>query len=511
MVLGCVALLTLALMMVVSFSIANAVHEKIRVQSHADAAAYSLATVEARALNSTAFYNRAIAATLVAQTALHAWAIIAMMDVQLFYAGMVMMGEAMGMEIAEGCYPWNPIHCPCVAVAGYKLIRFMMAGSDWADKLQGKESDFNDAVDDLRTMGKDLYKEEQSLLSRAKTELMNFMGPMSVLGSLKDANAPQSDYVMQVLQKNPGAFACALEGSDFDDDCTDSSHSKSSIEERSRIIQNAANAARGPFQASGLMAGADAATGFMVVNPSEPMDIAGSGTWTHSYFGRTRVGVDHTNSNDSGDKAVDVGGSAIGAAALMGWTAIWHSLPVLGSPIYAGLWSDDQGGDQTAAPGVWSKGFDGAEDKFKGGWSEDPCGESNCFVNFRALNDKDKDFGQPTVYAAVTQDLRSVSRTANHGKWEINSDAKVNVQMMADKEVSLSFAPRKKGTAIAKAKVYFHQLGSWQQPPNLFDPFWRAKLHFFKKSEAQDILQLSMDSDGVQMINGGAPVEGVVE
>jgi hypothetical protein len=65
-----------------------------------------------------------------------------------------------------------------------------------------------------------------------------------------------------------------------------------------------------------------------------------------------------------------------------------------------------------------------------------------------------------------------------------------------------------KGYAVAKAKVYFHQLGSWTAPPNLFDPFWRAKLHFFSKSELTDAVKQAGDSDGASMLGDGAPAEG---
>ena len=67
--------------------------------------------------------------------------------------------------------------------------------------------------------------------------------------------------------------------------------------------------------------------------------------------------------------------------------------------------------------------------------------------------------------------------------------------------------------AVAKGKTYFHQLGQngWEVPPNMFDPFWRAKLQPFIKDELKDVLMKAGDTQGVQVVSGGGPVEGVVK
>ncbi|MBI5478707.1 MAG: Tad domain-containing protein [Deltaproteobacteria bacterium] len=58
MVLGSVALLCLTLGVLATLNLGQAVHEKIKLQNTADAAAYSLATMEARTFNYIAFTNR---------------------------------------------------------------------------------------------------------------------------------------------------------------------------------------------------------------------------------------------------------------------------------------------------------------------------------------------------------------------------------------------------------------------------------------------------------------------
>ncbi|HEY3356969.1 MAG TPA: Tad domain-containing protein [Polyangia bacterium] len=58
MVLGAVAMLALVLGVLATLNLGQAVHEKIKLQNTADAAAYSLATLEARTFNFIAFTNR---------------------------------------------------------------------------------------------------------------------------------------------------------------------------------------------------------------------------------------------------------------------------------------------------------------------------------------------------------------------------------------------------------------------------------------------------------------------
>ena len=71
--LACLVLLLCAVMMMASFSVANAVHERTRIQAAADAHAFTIATLEARGFNTMAFMNRAIAGAIVAEMGIHAW------------------------------------------------------------------------------------------------------------------------------------------------------------------------------------------------------------------------------------------------------------------------------------------------------------------------------------------------------------------------------------------------------------------------------------------------------
>ncbi|MGV3621855.1 MAG: hypothetical protein ACO1OB_13610, partial [Archangium sp.] len=136
-----------------------------------------------------------------------------------------------------------------------------------------------------------------------------------------------------------------------------------------------------------------------------------------------------------------------------------------------------------------------------------PCdGSEGCFINFRLAEEGgETDWGQPATYGAVTQNLRKM-RNGQQGPWEIDNKGEVQMPGTTSK---FKYVPDGEGYAVAKGKAYFHQLGSWAAPPNLFDPFWRAKLHPFIREEMKDVLKEAGDTNGEQMLGGQTPVEGV--
>ncbi len=138
-----------------------------------------------------------------------------------------------------------------------------------------------------------------------------------------------------------------------------------------------------------------------------------------------------------------------------------------------------------------------------------PCdGSGGCFINFRlAEQGGETDWGQPATYGAIKQDLR-LMRDGKDRPWELGGKGEVK---MPGQEGKWKYVPEGQGYGVAKAKAYFHQLDNWSAPPNLFDPFWRAKLHPFIRDELKEVLQKVGDSNGQQIISSGqTAVEGVI-
>jgi hypothetical protein len=498
MVLGAVALLVMALMLMASFSVTNAIHERIRIQSHADAEAYSLAVLEARGLNVTAHYNRAIAADLVAQMSLHSWMAIASNNVDQLMAGMIAMTAVMAYETMLGCIYPNIPHCPCVAFAFFNGMVFYMSYLDWAQKVQDLETKFNDAVKQLKDGADALYKAEQAAID-ATFKQLDVNG--SVLASLKATNAPVSTYAAKLMDQNRADYACVFEGSNHDGECGGPrQRDKSDANTKSVVMQNAANAARPMFDITELASLVSPAqwdqTGS---NDNVPKGKLMTGNW-YLVAETTRAFVGKENHTDPADQVKSTGFSTV---------LVTNYLDTPMAPGFgaADIYSESGGGGHTP-----SDVHSGNHGEFKGVWMDDPCGQSNCFVNFRALADPKKDFGQPTVFGGVSQSLR-VFNTRTGGfqqsaPWELNAQGKVSVELVPGSPAEVNYLARGDGHAVAKAKVYFHQMGDWSVAPNLFDPFWRAKLHPFSAAEFKDVLDAVGDADGKKLVEAGAPVEG---
>jgi hypothetical protein len=140
------------------------------------------------------------------------------------------------------------------------------------------------------------------------------------------------------------------------------------------------------------------------------------------------------------------------------------------------------------------------------GYNGTVCEDDNCFINYRGGSEGD-DWNQPTQYGAVKQSLRESRRGPAQKPWEINETGTVQVEMGGGKQLKIKLNPRDTGYAVAKAKLYYHQSGNWKHPPNMFDPFWKAKLHPFKRDELTNVLIYAGDMDGAAVV-GTAPVEG---
>lgn len=508
MALGVVTMLVLAFMMMLSFNLTNVVHEKIRLQSHSDAMAYSMATIEARAFNYFAYSNRAIAAVLVAQMTVHAYMSAMSVTSDIMRSGRDNFYMIAGIEFAicaTCCWPGcvsNCEHC----IHGIEALQiagdYNDAKDDYGDKVKDLESTFNMVVEMLSRHADMIHMTQMGMtLYLAQSILMG-----QDLGELKQRNAPcATDLEQGVGGLNVAQMACALEGAITDQLCVN--RNTVSKEGRSKILQNAANAARPPFTKERppffpLHLGPQFLQEFMTDIPgSDGMSIP----LNHSGTAKVTNG---TSESDCTSSAQDVEGSTVCAVESGNSFSYWkHGV---GFSSYSSLIASDENGG-AHEPG---QTHDPDHDKFKGAQAGDgdmgmECFDiGNCFINFHGNDSADEDYGQPKVYAYHKQDLRirdTQSCNANR-PWELGDDGQLTMNDGARGDATLTFYPQQEGRAVSKAMVYFHRFDTWKAPPNMFDPYWRAKLHPFNKQEVIMVLGAAGDGDGATMATG--PVEG---
>ena len=500
LVLAVVTLLVMAATMLASFNLAHTVHERIRLQVAADTQAYSAAVLQARALNTSAYLNRTIAALLVAERAVHEWMALATHDVDMLDAAWRMFVRVTAMESAL-CNPRSPQHCNDARQAFQIMRSYRDLHAQYEAELQSKQGVFDLAVSSLSDAIRSTKAEEDQYVSSIADELLG----RGVLQTVVGQTAPQATMMPNAHPLNRKNLACALEGSPLDGECSAATNSLITNRPvadalvRGRIIENAANAARVPFQRSGddnvTLTHADfrGRTKNRVDNPPLMMRTQGEGTFRVSYSGdafESRVGQGFAHDSNNQHTAENVG-----SASGPGWGQVrWrHGFGL--RRLNSSTFSDRTGGQHTPL-GARHSGFQGL------------CRDLvDCFINFRSDPSPDTDFGQPNAYGAVTQDLRALQK-GGRGAYEVTESGTITLKV-GNQSHRVTLVPRTNGVAIAKAKAYYHQLGaSWALQPNLFDPFWRAKLHFFKRDQALILSSMLGDVQSADAISGGAPVEG---
>jgi hypothetical protein len=119
------------------------------------------------------------------------------------------------------------------------------------------------------------------------------------------------------------------------------------------------------------------------------------------------------------------------------------------------------------------------------------------FANFTEFNiKKEQPFGQPSVYAAAKSDMRSNDQAGSVRPWEVTSDSKVNSPWGTG---SVTLGNANDGVAISKGMPYYHRFGDWQDYPNFWNPYWRAKLESFNSlTELMEAYVASTDTNAMQ-------------
>jgi hypothetical protein len=393
------------------------------------------------------------------------------------------------------CWPGCVANCEHCVHAGEAMQisnDYSDAADDYADKVSNLDSDFNDIVQLLTTQVDEIHGSQKSAIEYLEQQIL--LG--KDMDDVGKTNAPcASQLTSGVGDLNVGQLACALQGSHLDDACQN--RPVLDKESRGKIMGDAANAARAEFgKARGFFPmhlGATFLQEFMT-------DIPGSDGFTMpiQHSGTAKV-MDGTSSGDC--ESSDQGVPATTVCAVESGQSFSYFKHGVGSSGYSSeVYSDANGGKHEP-----SDAHDPDHDKFKGVQREqdddrpDCLTDGNCFITFDAEDSAGSDWGQPKVYAHYSQDLRIRDAESCNGDrpWELGDDGQLTIGDGQRGDGTLTFYPQETGRAVSKALVYFHRFDTWQAPPTLFDPYWRAKLHPFDvPDELVEVLRAASESTG---------------
>jgi len=502
LVLGALSFLVLALMVTLSFNLSQALRAKISLQQHSDSLAYSMAVMEARALNYYAVTNRAMAASYVAMNSLHAYMAAASVTGQMMKAGKENFSKIALQELAM-C--GKPKHCKHAREAKKISDKYGKAGKEYDDKARALEPRFTAAVTALDKMVDELHASQRRVHERTRGAISD--GMSQGLRELALYNAPGVSGLPEgVGALNAQEFDCAVDGMR----CPGGVAS-SSPKVRARVMAEVVNATRPgwPANRAGLLKGQVPSYLHPQFLQQLTRGIPGSSNLhrVEGHSGTAKLvqsqGALHAGGQQKGNEGTTV--SADEHGTLFNWWG--HTLPV-SEKYEARVWSDSGGGGHSGGRAhQGTHRFDGTNAK-----AFETCSASgNCFMKFRANPDPRRDWGQPRVYSYVTQSLREGD--PRKAPWELNASGEVSVQHGAQGTQKVTLAPGE-GAGLSKALVYYHRFDNadlsqgstpgaeegWREPPNLFAPYWRAKLHPLTPAQAEQVLNTAGNVDAAQLV-----------
>ncbi|ATB32158.1 pilus assembly protein TadG-related protein [Melittangium boletus] len=451
LVLLALTMLLLVLMVCVTLSFSMRVREKMEAQSLADLAAYSSAVATARTFNSIALLRRAETGHMVAMTAtmsLVSWT--SMMRANLNAARVATQGcpeataalEALESQEEEISSKWDELDASAgVQSLNIQLLAFHLAMMQsemlgrLKDSVSGGDKSFATQMTKLASEG-----------SRFPRELHAGPTPISV----------------RELDQ-------ALGGNDFALDMAMASRGYGFITKRQGV---------GPLGAAGGILGALASVGG-VLNVSRG---GGSAYWSRSSYGLFNAGhggrADGTYFSYAEDHAtVRVTFPALPMCAPMTFFA---------RAFVRATDLNDTSDDHAWSPVIPGKGHadPGMEKQYRHTLlpCDDPRYCPNTFVGGLAYNtgdhSDDNNWAQPKLFSLVQRDY--VVRGPNSDPWNLSFRFHLGKQGYGAFDnngfTTGQGIPVGTQSALATGMAYYHRRGHWNEPPNLWNPFWRATL-----------------------------------
>ncbi len=529
LVLGSLGVLLVSIMMMLTLNVGQSVHEKIKLQQYADAAAFSTAVQEARVYNYLAYTNRANIGALVSASSLHGFQSMASSIPEMFEAAGYTFFMHAGIEFAmclTCCWPF------C-----FSMCKHCLHG------IKDLDAAFNylDDADDYRDAVKNVDSWFTKVITALDLHMIFISGTQKAL-MLQVAQQIQSDKITKGIRdklyegvpdnKKPSINAGALRFMNMGQgglvDIPGKPRGFSDVFSWTKKLQQAvptmiANGTRW----SGLnsmhewfVSDRGLLEAYLFTHPKALMRLMykdgkpAKGLTliiNHEGQGRTIKGADDPKSKiTKGDFVPD--GNASGAydsgmVLSMGFICIFSMIPMVMT--YEAWVSSAKSGGKHKDSGSCT-----GESKHKFRCLDLSAGPFACFTVFKPNSSASANFGQPTTYSVVSRDL-SMMNNGEHGAWEVDNgtDKKGNITVdlntgeTLNVQLSDNISEMGKGWAMSKAMAYYHfpryKNNGWKEHPNLFNPYWKAKLHPFRSTGLSGI-NMGMAEPALVLGAGGA-------
>jgi len=483
MVLFCLMLLVLALTVMVTLGIASRVHDRMEAQVAADAAAYSEAVLTARTFNAIALINRAQVGQMVAMAAVQSliswtgagygnFVQLQTVDIPTAQAGGMCTAELTALQTALAA---------AQATADANFQKLDEAAGDQVRSLQGSASG-------LRKVQLNLLASLVSELAQSATgavpnicpactthqgPLLPGVSPKNMVAKLAKGANPQLD----TPPKN-GDWKSVMEVESAVT-LTDSSPTSDSVYATMGSIGdpfvNSRSAGSLGFSTGvkfpGFTGGSSGGGAGFGQNWPGAQKLSGAGSyaaWAHDDAGSFKFTL------------TCPGGSVpIVSTATAGYVYSSEEQLTDDAHVYSG--SDNKPAEKrhtlgacVVCHGIWPFFLDYA---LSSSGSADPLG--------RAINDHDNLYGQPVLYAVVQRDyskikddpwnLRFDFHFTSEGA-EFDNGGRRAGSKVKKGESNAAFSPYTYQVALSAGLAYYHRHDHAKEPPNFFNPFWRATL-----------------------------------
>jgi hypothetical protein len=531
MPLAAIGIFVMTLGVLATLNLGQAVHQKIKLQNTADAAAYSLAAMEARTFNYIAFLNRAQIAHYNTAMAIQSYMTWVGFQVALFGTTadlMVTLKNAVEMGANGPCPACKPYRAVQAAVA--LMAQLAAKARDLAVKAytQG-EGRGHDIVEAMALFNRDVVWESQ--VSRAA--LLNFhilSGMESTIvkndeGELSDLFKHPASRILNFLVNgamnsieyfqtfdhaagiNPSALSLrpdnlAEELARVAPGGAYTSRQGEPERDAVRIMSELCNASRAPDFVSNRGPGSSyggsaqpwmAATGLKVIGLKRGQTkFTSSGTMTGAKIpalyseGNYPEGA-YLSSNDFLDKP-----SAMG----MFVATVNYAQPAgtrLGDAIAA---YEQQGAHyRYTGPTITQKAriSPGGTETIAvppppliGKWKSPVASHARWpgfqpYITFKPKSDRTADFNQPSTWIFLNKHHRAFQTGSDdqHApwltqfSWEQGGRVESLDSTVGGKRNSYLFEGL---NVVARGMAYYHRPGNWKEHPNFFNPYWRARL-----------------------------------